>query len=707
MRILCSPSGPEELIMSNNHRPQPVQFASLWCESEPTRQWTSRSFALLLVSILIFFNSTRIGAQDDHAAPDLMSMSLEQLMKVEIDSVYGASGYEQKVTDAPASITVITADEIRHYGYRTLADILRNVPGFYVTYDRDYSYLGERGFGRPGDYNSRVLLLIDGHRMNDDIFNAALIGTEFPLDIDLIDRVEVIRGPNSSLYVASAFLGVINIITKPVREQKELTASGELASYGTYKSRLTYGHQFRNGLELFLSGSFYDSAGQNLFFQEFNSPATHNGVAEKCDYEESHQAFASLTYDGFRLQGLFGSREKGVPTASFGDSFNDPAARTVDARGYLDLSYDHKFGNDWGYQGRVYYDDYRYRGYYPYDSASDGSAMVMNKDAPVGQWWGAEFALSKHLFDKQTIIVGSEYRDNFRQSQTNYDVLPYFQYFVSQPTSNLWGVYAQDEIRLHPSLTLDLGLRYDHYSTFGGTTNPRGALIYQPFEKTTFKLLYGQSFRAPNAFELYYAGQGQEGNPSLRPETVKTSEFVLEQYLEGNLRFLVSAYYYPVRGLISQETDPTNGNIVYQNSEHVNLRGIETSLKKQSRSGLEVGASLSLQDARQLGSFALLTNSPHVLGQTNVSVPFFKRKLFASMNLDYVSRRRTNAGNYTGAYVVPDFTVFSRATRHWDLAASMYNAFGHRYGDPGTIGDPEDIIYQDGLTYRLKFAYHF
>jgi iron complex outermembrane receptor protein len=657
--------------------------------------------------MLIALYPKSLLAQDGRDQPDLMDMSLEDLMKVEVDSVYGTSGYKQKVTDAPASITVITADEIQRHGYRTLADILRNVPGFYVTYDRDYSYLGERGFGRPGDYNSRVLLLIDGHRTDDPIFNAAFIGTESPLDIDLIDRVEVIRGPNSSIYVASAFLGVINIITKPVRKQKELTASGEVASYGTYKSRLTYGHEFRDGLGLILSGSFYDSAGQNLFFQEFDSPATNYGIAENCDYEESHQAFASLTYGDLRFQGLFGSREKGVPTAFYGSLFNDPAARTVDARGYLDLSYDHKFGSDWGYLGRVYYDDYRYHGYYPYVPGSNGSAPVMNKDAPVGQWWGAEFALSKHLFDNQTLVVGSEYRDNFRESQTNYDVQPYFQYFVSQPTSYLWGIYAQDEIRLHPSLTMDLGLRYDHYSTFGGTTNPRGALIYQPFEKTTFKLLYGQSFRAPNAFELYYAGQGQEGNLHLRPETAKTTELVLEQYLQSDVRLSVSGYYYPLRGLISQETDPSNGNIVYQNSQGINMRGVEVSLKKESRSGLEAVASLSLQDAHQVGNSTPLTNSPHVLSQNNLTVPLLKRKLFASMNLDYVSRRRTWAGNDVGAYFLPDFTLFSRATRHWEVAASLYNAFNKKCGDPGTTGDPEDIIYQDGRSYRLKFTYHF
>jgi outer membrane receptor for ferrienterochelin and colicins len=661
---------------------------------------------LLLLSLLIPFNSSSLPAQDGQSRPDLMDMSLEDLMKVEIDSVYGASGYQQKVTNAPASITVITADEIQRYGYRTLADILRNVPGFYVTYDRNYSYLGERGFGRPGDYNSRVLLLIDGHRTNDNIFGQALIGTEFPLDVDLIDRVEVIRGPNSSVYVASAFLGVINIVTKTAGEQKDLTASGELASYGTYKSRLTYGHHFRGGLGLLLSGSFYDSSGQDLFFQEFNNPSTNNGIAANCDYDESHQAFASLTYGDFRVQGLFGSRQKGIPTASFGDMFDDPAARTVDTRGYLDATYNHKFGGDWGFKGQLYYDNYHYDGDYPTPLGS-GPASVLNKDLSAGQWWGAEIALSKRLPQNQTLIVGAEYQDNFQQYQTNFNQQPYYQYFASRPTSNLWAVYAQDEIRVRSNITLDLGVRHDQYSTFGGTSNPRAAIIYDPFEKTTLKMVYGQAFRPPNAYELYYAGFDEEGNPHLRPETVKTTELVLEQYFQSDVRLMISGYSYPLRGLISQETDPSNGNIVYQNGQGINMRGVELSLKKESRSGFEAGASLSLQNAYPVGTSVPLTNSPHVLSQNNLTVPLMKRKLFASMNLDYGSRRRTEAGNYTGAYVLPDFTLFSRGTKHWEVAASLYNAFNKKYGDPGNIGDPEDIIYQDGRNYRLKFIYQF
>jgi len=198
-------------ISRNGARPLPFP-----CLPAPRgcRRMPFCTFMFLFLLLMIASTWDGLWAQSTTPPPDVMDMSLEDLMKVDIDSVYGASGYKQKVSDAPASITIITGDEIKRYGYRTLADVMRDVPGFYVTYDRNYSYLGVRGFGRPGDYNSRILLFVDGHQTNDDIYDQAYIGTDFPVDVDLIDRIEVIKGPNSSRFLASALLGVINIVTK-------------------------------------------------------------------------------------------------------------------------------------------------------------------------------------------------------------------------------------------------------------------------------------------------------------------------------------------------------------------------------------------------------------------------------------------------------------------------------------------------------------
>jgi len=422
--------------------------------------------------------------------------------------------------------------------------------------------------------------LVDGHRVNENMYDAALLGTEFPIDVDLIDRVEVIRGPNSSLYVASAFLGVINIITKRGNALGGLSVAAEAGSYGTYKGRVSYGNRFANGLELLLSGSFYDSHGQGrLFFKEFDNPATNNGMAVNADDDELHQLFANLSRGGFTLQGVFGSREKGIPTASFGAVFNDNGTRTIDLRGYLDLQYSRKLGRGWSLTNRTSYDQFNDDGTYIYDySAFGGPSRVLNKNFAHGKWWGDEVTFSKETFARQRLSVGFEYRDNFQQDQGNYDLEPFVQYLNDRRTSHVFSFYAQDEIRLRKDLVLNLGLRYDHYSTFGGTKNPRAALIYNPWERTTFKFLYGQSFRAPNLFELYYSAFGNEANPSLRPETVKTTELVWEQSFAGSFRLTASGFYYPIRSLISQQVDSTTGNNVFRNAQSLDLRGVDFAL---------------------------------------------------------------------------------------------------------------------------------
>jgi len=669
-----------------------------------------RALILVLFCLLPLFATTRARAQKKEETPNLLDMSLEDLMALDIDSVSGVSGFKQKVTEAPASVTIITAEEIQRYGYRTLADILRNVRGFYVSNDRNYSYLGVRGYGLPGDYNSRITLLIDGHRLNDNIFDAAMIGTEFPLDADLIDRVEVIRGPNSSLYIASAFLGVINVVTKRGRDSQKVSVAGSVASYGTYQGRVSYGNQFKNGLELLLSGSFYDSHGQDqLFFPQFDIPATNNGIALNADDDESHQFLANLSWGHFTLQGVFGSRDKGIPTAPFGSVFNVTGTHTIDARGYLDLEYDRKLGSGWNLTNRLYYDQYNNDGTYIYDySDFGGPSRVMNRNFAHGKWWGDEVAFSKQAFARQRLTFGAEFQDNFQQDQGNYDLQPFVQYFTSYRTSNIFSVYAQDEIHLRKNLVLNLGLRYDHYSTFGGTTNPRAALIYSPWEKSTFKLLYGQSFRAPNFFELYYAAPGNEPNPSLRPETVKTMELVWEQYFANHFRMTVSGFYYPIRGLIGEQVDLATGNAFFTNAGSLDLRGVDFEFARKLSGGLEGAVSYSFQDVRSPRTPMPLTNSPKHLVQASLSVPLFQRKIFASMDLQYVSKRATLAGQYAAGYVVPNFTLFSRKIlKGWELSASLYNAFNQKYADPAGNGLAEDSIVQDGRNFRIKLGYKF
>ena len=142
---------------------------------------------------------------------DITELSLEQLLDV---SIIGASKYEQKQDKVAAAVSVITRNEIKAFGWRTLNDALASLPGIHTTYDRQYSYLGTRGFGLPGDYNTRVLVTVDGNRWNDVVYDGAAFGRALPLDMDLVERIEFIPGPGGAVYGQNALFGVVNVITR-------------------------------------------------------------------------------------------------------------------------------------------------------------------------------------------------------------------------------------------------------------------------------------------------------------------------------------------------------------------------------------------------------------------------------------------------------------------------------------------------------------
>jgi outer membrane receptor for ferrienterochelin and colicin len=118
-----------------------------------------------LAGAFIAGGSISVAAADKQ---DLTALPLESLLDMQ---VYSASKFPQKVSEAPAAVTIITSADIKDYGYRTLADILRSIRGLYITTDRNYSYLGVGGVGRPRDYNTRVTLLVDGYRANENKYD--------------------------------------------------------------------------------------------------------------------------------------------------------------------------------------------------------------------------------------------------------------------------------------------------------------------------------------------------------------------------------------------------------------------------------------------------------------------------------------------------------------------------------------------------------
>jgi iron complex outermembrane receptor protein len=268
---------------------------------------------------------------------------------------------------------------------------------------------------------------------------------------------------------------------------------------------------------------------------------------------------------------------------------------------------------------------------------------------------------------------------------------------------------VQSEHSILKSLFLNVGVRYDSYDRFN-TVNPRAALIWMPAATTTFKLMYGEAFRAPNAYELYYNDGGKTGksDPGLKPEKIRTYEAVWEQYFGEAYNSSVSAFYYRINNLISLATDPADDLMVYQNIERVEAKGIDIALQAKWDSGLMGRLSYTWQEATNADSGAWLVNSPRHLVKANVSVPVYRTNIFISPELQYTGPRLTLAGNRTRDAVVANLTILgSDLIKGLDVSASIYNLFDTSYGDPGSSEHRQDIITQDGISFRIKLNYRF
>jgi iron complex outermembrane receptor protein len=632
---------------------------------------------------------------------DITRLPIEALLDIEVTT---ASKFPQKTLEAPAATTIVTRADIKDYGYRTLADVLRSARGFYTSYDRNYEYVGVRGFGRPSDYNSRMLLLVDGYRVNETIYDAAAIGTEFFLDVDLIDRVEIVRGPGSSVYGSNALFGVVNVITKSGRDYDGLEASGEYAGFDTNRERVTLGKKHANGAEWMLSGTHYDRQGGDLFYPEFDSPATNNGVAQRLDGDRYNHAYGKLSYAGFTLAGAYSERIKDLSAASFGTLFNNPQSQTSDSQRMLDLKYYRALDGSLDVSGHLYYGGYFYDGVYPYDRLP----ATVNKDFSYAEWWGAEIRGVKR-YDAHKLVLGGEYQDNFRQDFINYDDNPYALYLDSRNSSYRYGFYAQDEIDFGYGVLFNAGLRYDYYSVSGDAINPRLALIWSPRQNTALKLLYGTAFRAPNDFELVYGdGITSKSNPALQPEEISSYEFIAEHYLQPNFRLTLDVYRNEIDSLINLTTDPADGLEMFTNLGQAETVGAELEAERLWDNGMRLRSSYAWQRTQDGESGEVLSNSPEHMAKLNLSAPLWRDMLRGGLELQYTGLRNTLSGGATDGYWLANLTLLGEQLAPGvDVSASVYNLFDQHYSLPVGAEFASDAMVQDGINFRVKLTVRY
>jgi outer membrane receptor for ferrienterochelin and colicin len=637
-------------------------------------------------------------AQPAGASPQV---SLDSLLNIRVDA---ASKYAQRIADAPASVTIVSADDIRRHGYRNIQEVLEVVRGFYVSNDRNFATLGTRGFSRPSDYNNRHLLLIDGHTLNDQTWSAAPLGSELPINLDAIERIEIIRGPGSALYGTNAMLAVINIVTKSADQLDGTSGSIRVGTHGMRELGLAYGRRIGAKGSIALSGLGFRSDGENLYFPELDAPETNGGVSREKDWERGIGGMGAVGWGSLTARGGYRSRSKGIPTGSFGSSLADPRSETVDETLWGELGLRQEFGGTTRVSLRAFGDRYRYRGIYaagepvPYDDGG-GSTSI-----------GAEALVTWDPSSRNRLTLGGETRHTSRadyyekqaDGTTTSDDSPF----------NLSALFAQHDLTFPGGFALTSGLRFDHQRAGPGAVTPRFALVHSGIDGLVVKAIFGEAFRAPSTAEAHLTTTYYTRNPELRAERIRSMELEVRRRMSPSLSLGGSIYHNLMRNLIDQVDDPATG-VSFRNVASATAHGVEFEADFLPVTAFSLRTRYSWQITHD-ESGTRLTNSPEQVA-TVLLTGRLTRTLSLGGTLRHESSRRLLSGASTPAFTRADANLrFEPLTGSaWNrsrieaLSLRVTNLFDAHYFVPGSLEHVQAMLPQPHRALSLRLDIRF
>jgi len=702
----------------------------------------------------------------------LRTLTLEELSEVEIKlddtfdvfdglikarKVKVASGVEQNISQAPAITTVITAQDIEAMGARDLDEVLETVPGLHVSRS-EISY-------RPiyvmrGIYsreNPEILLMINGISMKSlESGNRTEVWAGMP--VQNIAQIEVIRGPGSALYGADAMSGVINIVTKQANEIKGSETGLRIGSYRTTDVWMLNGYQ-EKGFEVATSLQVFDSNGQKGIIQEdaqtqmdrfsgTNASKAPSGINLG---RQGIDARVDATKDHFRLQANYRTRrnvENGVPTSldpdgrSRGDSYdlalnykNQKLAKNLEVNAQLNFSEAHNSTRLNVFPAGAF------GGAYPNGMTLDGSAREQNV--------GAEGSMFYSGWERHLLRVGAGYRYAKQFDATyaaNYGVdrqgnpIPFgsplidltgspYALYPNESTRINEFAYIQDAWKIADNWELTSGFRYDHYSDFDRSVNPRLSLVWQIEKNLTAKLLYGKAFRAPSFRELYLnSPNNQLGNENLKPETIQMTELALDWRLNQDIYMSLNLFTYLIKDKIlfnpqyeeendeEQEmrlADTSPPALIAQNVGNWRGKGLEfeTRWKINNRSSLLLN--YSFVDVKELHENSRLENIPrhHLYLRTDL---LLKTNWYLNTQLNWISERTRNDDDEQDSrpplkgYYTVDLTVRYKDIRddRWNIAFGVKNLLNADAREPSRGFIPYDLPLE-GRNWFIETRYRF
>jgi iron complex outermembrane receptor protein len=595
--------------------------------------------------------------------------------EVEEEVVVGAAKREQSLGNVASAVNVITGDRLRRFGYRTISEALRGVAGVFIVEDRIVDRIGIRGIQVMGDFNTRVLVLIDGATANEPWGHFAGTGWDLPVLIDDVARVEIIRGPVSSVYGTNAYFGIINVVTKQASDSSR--AWGRIGGSSLTMGQVAAGFAAGN-----LDRQVRGSVAALLREGEVLSLPVISDQPLDADGVMGVQASLVGAYEGGFAQIRFFRRKREVPWAPYNAEPGPPNYAQYDTLLLAEGGYTRELSQRLTVGGRTYANIYRYADAL-HEMTGDTAFEALGKSYQLG---GEARARLDLVEDKLNVNAGGEIAYNDTVSSGGYQ--GQVADITVPSTFHAQGIYAELETKPTSWLGLTGGLRYDLNSTFENKLSPRVALLLSHRDRLGLKLLYAQGFRNPSPFEAFFDdGSDFIANPDLKAETIRSYEAVLWARPLPGLSARVSGFHWEADRLMEQEgVDTADGpRLQFQNVGELTTSGVELEASLRNRTGWFVfagGAFTRVEAGRLEGGSTVTTmspGSPRWSGAGGVSTPRLWGMVHLSSEVVAVGRRPSrDPATITRRFVGWNAALHVPSWRKIDITIGARNLIGKR-----------------------------
>jgi outer membrane receptor for ferrienterochelin and colicins len=521
-------------------------------------------------------------------------LSLEALFNIDISV---ASKSLMKQSEAPSIVTVITRPMIEALGSRSVAEALRDVPGFFLVDDGVTANIAVRGVSAgPNSWSRTIKVLVDGHPVTDYSTGGTFLGPEL-IPIEAVESIELIRGAGSALYGANAFLGVINIVTKKPKERGSFVETG--AEAGTIRTHLGgSGHLLGSvamgdkPLSYLMVSVRHDQFDRSGLRAPSESPdqQTYAGISSRGDVTRPTSAFAKGVFDLGGLGNLAAQYQlqRLDAMAEFSDlSILSHDNRIVRSNNIVGADHNLSFLRD----ALVVHTSgtYTLTQDLPDQTLDSGDPLYTYRRERQNRTYQVGTELS-YQYKRHSALAGVDYLSTSDSGETVYQVIrqtPTAQNGGNQilafpghsMTIGNTGVFAQAIVRPHAKVGITGGMRYDWNDRFGDSFNPRLALVVQPLRSVYAKVLYGTSFVPPTPSQLYavplHFEGGLQGNDQLKNQRAKTGELQIGYKAKRFLDVAINAFYTVIEDRI--EFAAIGNQMKAMNSTTSHSKGVELS----------------------------------------------------------------------------------------------------------------------------------